>query len=151
MELSVIDYASPFYQQVLDLRNRILREPLGLNLFDEDLREDQDQYILVVLKDDIVKACLMLKILDKDTVKLRQMAVDTDSQRQGYGSLLVGYAENFCVLNDYFTIELHARKEAKPFYDKLGYDQFGEEFEEVGIPHFLMVKQLPIRRPGEYI
>ncbi len=144
MELSVINYESPFYKQVLDLRNRVLRLPLGMNLFDEDLREDKDQYIIVVIKDDKVVACVMLKILDKDTVKLRQMAVETEFQKTGLGSMLIGYAENFCVLNDYFSLELHARKTAIPFYLKLGYEEVGREFEEVNLPHIRMKKQLPI-------
>ena len=47
IELCVIDYSSPNYNNVLSLRQRVLREPLGLNLFDEDLREDRDQYIII--------------------------------------------------------------------------------------------------------
>jgi predicted GNAT family N-acyltransferase len=144
MELTVINYESPFYHQVLDLRNRVLRMPLGMNLFDEDLREDKDQYIVVVIKENIVAACVMLKILDKDTVKLRQMAVEPEFQKTGLGSMLIGYAENFCVLNDYFSLELHARKTAIPFYLKLGYEEVGREFEEVNLPHIRMYKQLAI-------
>ena len=146
MELSVIDYTSPYYTQVTDLRNRILRIPLGLNLFDENLNDDKNQYIIIILKDEKVLACVMLSILDKETVKVRQMAVESDKQGQGYGTLLMRYAENFCVLNDYFILELHARITAKTFYEKLGYDTVGREFEEVSIPHIKMVKQLPITR-----
>ncbi len=146
MELSVVNYESPYYEQILDLRNRVLRIPLGLNLFDEELDEDRDQYIIVALKEEKVIACLMLKILDAETVKLRQMAVDDMYQKLGIGSTLIGYAENFCVLNDYFTIELNARKEAIEFYKRLGYAKVGEEFEEVGIVHSKMLKQLSLTR-----
>lgn len=142
MELCVVDYESPFYPQVLDLRNRLLRLPLGLNLFDEDLDEDRDQYVIIALRDEQVVACVMIKIIDQETVKLRQMAVDEHLQRSGIGSMLIGYAENFCVLNDYFMVELHARKEVMEFYSKLGYTVVGNEFEEVGIPHLKMTKHL---------
>jgi predicted GNAT family N-acyltransferase len=74
------------------------------------------------------------------------MAVDESHQRQGVGSMLLGYAENFCVLNDYFHIELHARKVVQDFYSMADYQIEGEEFLEVGIPHIRMVKQLPISR-----
>ena len=146
MELSVIDYESPYYAQVLDLRNRLLRVPLGLDLFSENLNQDRDQYIIVVIKEEKIIACIMIQILDKDTVKFRQMAVDETHQKQGIGTMLLGYAENFCVLNDYFTIELHARSLVHEFYLKAGYTIEGEEFEEVGIPHYRMVKDLPISR-----
>jgi predicted GNAT family N-acyltransferase len=144
MELQVIDFESPLYSQVLDLRQRVLRVPIGLNLYDEDLREDRDQYIVVLTKSDVVKACLMIKIIGNDVVKFRQMAVDPIEQGKGYGSMVVGYAENFCVLNDYFHIELHARITAKDFYTKHGYQITGIQFEEVGLPHVRMIKSMSI-------
>ena len=142
LDLSIIDFTSPLYSKVLDLRQAVLRAPLGLNLMDEDLDEDRYQYIVVGCNQDEVVACLMLKIVNKDTVKFRQMAVSAEFQQHGFGSMLIHYAENFCLLNDYTQIELHARKKAVPFYFKLDYKLVGEEFEEVGIPHYKMVKTL---------
>ena len=146
MEFCLIDNESPYYTQVLDLRNRVLRIPLGLNLFDENLSEDQDQYILIIIRHEKVVACLQLKILDKDSVKLRQMAVDQAMQNTGLGSMLVRYAENFCALNQYSNIELNARLEAVGFYKQLDYQEIGEVFEEVGIPHIKMIKELHVAR-----
>jgi predicted GNAT family N-acyltransferase len=37
---------------------------------------------------------------------------------------------------------MNARKTAVGFYEKLGYNAKGDEFEEVTIPHFLMEKTL---------
>jgi predicted GNAT family N-acyltransferase len=37
---------------------------------------------------------------------------------------------------------LHARETAVPFYNALGYNSVGAQFEEVGIPHFRMEKAL---------
>lgn len=142
LDLSIIDYTSPLYPKVLELRQAILRAPLGLNLMDEDLDEDRDQYIVVGCNDDEVVACLMLKIISTDTIKFRQMAVSGPLQQHGFGSMLIHYAENFCLLNEYTQIELHARKKAVPFYLKLDYKLIGEEFEEVGIPHYKMIKTL---------
>lgn len=39
-------------------------------------------------------------------------------------------------------IVLHAQRTAAPFYDRLGYQRLGEPFEEAGIPHQAMVKEL---------
>ena len=147
MELNVISSASPYYSQVLEPRNRILRLPLGLNLSDEDLRDEENQFTVVMTRDEKVLACIMLKIIDKDTIKLRQMAVDDSVQGAGVGAMVLSYAENFCILNNYFSIELHARKSAIGFYLKSGYSIEGTEFEEVGIPHVKMNKNL--RRANE--
>jgi predicted GNAT family N-acyltransferase len=141
LELSIVNYESKLYPEILTLRNEVLRKPIGLNLFEEDISEDKDQYIIAAVDQEQVVACLMLKIIDKNTVKFRQMAVDSNYQYQGIGALLVRYAENFCILNEYFKIELHARISAQPFYEKLEYNIIGTEFEEVGIPHIKMVKE----------
>ncbi|MBK8145821.1 MAG: GNAT family N-acetyltransferase [Bacteroidetes bacterium] len=89
-----------------------------------------------------VQACLLLKILDHITVKIRQMAVATTMQQKGVGIMLMTYAENFCALNNYTIAELHARKTAIGFYQKLGYQSDFVEFEEVGILHVKMTKNL---------
>ncbi len=149
MELSVISQESSYYPQVLQLRNRILRIPIGLNLFDEDLSDEVNQFTVIIMKEERVIACLLLKIAGKGVVKLRQMAVDEAFQRTGMGSMLIGYAENFCVLNDYFTVELHARLSALDFYIKSGYQIVGEEFMEVGIPHVRMAKNLKTHKDVE--
>jgi predicted GNAT family N-acyltransferase len=46
------------------------------------------------------------------------------------------------ILNQYKKIELHARKIAIDFYQKQNFQQIGEVFYEVGIPHLKMVKIL---------
>ncbi len=142
LELSVINYESELYPQVLNLRYKVLRMPLGLELTDDDISEDKNQYIIIGQRESILVACIMLKIIDKDTVKFRQMAVDPSMQQTGIGTLIVNYAENFCYLNEYTNIELNARKSAKGFYEQLGYTIQGDLFSEVGIPHFKMVKIL---------
>ena len=146
MEFIVIDQESPYYQQVLELRNRVLRIPLGLNLADEDLSEEKDQFTIVIVKGEKVAASLMLKVMGDGRLKLRQMVVDTPFQSNGLGSMLLGYTENFCLLNNYLDLELNARKEAVEFYQKSGYTVVGEEFEEVGIPHLRMEKHLTLHK-----
>jgi predicted GNAT family N-acyltransferase len=146
LELSIIDWQSPYYEQVLSLRNEVLRRPLGLNLNDEDLSEDRDQYIIIALNEDILVGCVMLKILDKETCKIRQMAVLQEFQARGIGTLLMHYAENFCSLNQYYNLELNARKTAIDFYSKLEYSIIVNEFLEVGMPHYKMFKKLEDRK-----
>lgn len=142
IELRLIDYKSEWYGAVLELRDQILRRPLGLILNDEDVYDDRNQYIVIGIKENVLVACVMLKILDIHTIKFRQMAVSNGMQGSGVGSMLMRFAENFCQLNEYKRIELHARKSAKGFYSRLGYLVIGEEFEEVGIPHVKMIKEL---------
>ena len=84
----------------------------------------------------------MLIKQEPGTVRLRQMAVLNNLQGKGIGRALMQFAENIARDRGFKRITMHARKSAAGFYEKLGYTIFGEEFEEVTIPHFVMEKLL---------
>jgi predicted GNAT family N-acyltransferase len=54
----------------------------------------------------------------------------------------MNFAENVARDRGYKKLSMHARKSAIGFYQKLGYEIVGEEFEEVTIPHYEMQKTL---------
>ena len=130
----------PGMQDVYALRQEILRIPLGLDLFTEDLESEKDQWVLCARNTGNLMGCVMLKPLSDHTLKLRQMAVKEEYQGIGVGKSLVLHAEHLAIDKGYQRIELHARDNAKGFYEKLGYLTDGDTFEEVGIPHFRMIK-----------
>jgi len=128
------------YAPVFELREEILRKPIGLSLHDEDLSNEVNDHILIAEDETGVIACLILTPLPEQTVQLRQMAVAANQQGKNIGTQLVRYAEQFAWNNGYKRIMLHARIVAKGFYEKLNYTQVGDEFTEVGIPHIEMEK-----------
>ena len=80
---------------------------------------------------------------------MRQLAVVPDLQRQGIGKALVEYSEALARQNGYRRMILHARETAVAFYEKLGYSRFGDQFEEVTIPHWAMEKQLIVNETSK--
>ncbi len=138
----IISQQSPYWPQVLDVRQRLLRMPLGLNLYDEDLQAEADQYTAVALIENQVAACLMVKILNEQLIKFRQMAVDTIYQKKGIGARILAYTEDYCRSKGYKQIELNARFSVTGFYIQSGYTQVGDLFEEVGISHIKMIKTI---------
>lgn len=144
MNLKIITYGTPEYQEMVDLRYKILREPLGLTFTEKELQKDQNSLLLVAsfpASEKIVGCCILTPI-SESVVQLRQMAVDNFLQKQGVGSNVLLFARDVAVQNNYRYIYLHARKEAIDFYKKHGYTIEGNEFTEVGIPHFEMLKQI---------
>jgi predicted GNAT family N-acyltransferase len=141
-ELRLIDTSFNYYNQVVMLRNEVLRKPLGLSISQEDIEDDKNQYIIISLDNEEVVGCLFVKIGSTEKVKFRQMAIAENNQHKGIGRSIISFAENFCQANKYKIIELHARKTALDFYLKQGYEPVGVEFEEVGIPHIKMMKSL---------
>jgi GNAT superfamily N-acetyltransferase len=75
--------------------------------------------------------------------QIRGMAVLDIHQKQGVGEALVSEAESFCITEKATLIWFNARTSAVGFYQKMGYEIIGSEFEiETVGPHFLMCKQI---------
>ncbi len=141
-QLLIIPHNSNLYWKAVDLRTKILRIPLGLKFTQEELLKENDQLHFILLQNEKVIATLALKPLNKNTLKMRQVAVDDTVQKTGIGKKLVEFSEEYARNNGYTVMECNARKVAVPFYLKLGYKTEGDEFLEVNIPHFRMTKML---------
>lgn len=142
MDFLQILFGSEFYLKECELRQQVLREPLGLNLFTEDLRkEERDGHFGLFHQGELV-ACLIAVTLSKTEVKLRQMAVLAGCQGQGCGKKLIRCVEKHLAAQGIRSFSMHARTTAIGFYEKLGYSRVGDEFIEVGIPHVKMEKRI---------
>jgi hypothetical protein len=75
-------------------------------------------------------------------VRMRQVAVALDCQRQGVETALVRYSERYAALHGYREVYAHAREAAVPFYTRLGYEVVGDRFIEVGLSHFTVRKAM---------
>jgi GNAT superfamily N-acetyltransferase len=142
MALKLIDHGSPEYRQMVQLRNDILRKPLGLSFSEEELEKEKEDILIGAFEDDRLLGCCMLINTEPGSVRLRQMAVHKNLQGKGIGRALMQFAENIARDRGYRRITMHARKSATGFYEKLGYTVYGDEFQEVTLPHVVMEKQL---------
>ena len=142
MALKLIDYGSREYEQMVQLRNDILRKPLGLSFTKEELDKEIEDILIGAFEDDRMLGCCMLIKTEPGTVRLRQMAVANNLQGKGIGRALMQFAENIARDRGFRKITMHARKSATGFYEKLGYAISGGEFQEVTLPHVVMEKQL---------
>ncbi|NDV94185.1 GNAT family N-acetyltransferase [Dysgonomonas sp. 521] len=145
MILSVlIEYKSEPYNEMVALRDKVLRKPLGLSFTEHDLAKDANDILLglSIPRPRRIGACCILTRIDKDVVKLRQMAVDDSLRGTGIGAFMLSFAESVAIKEGFGKITLHARKIAAGFYLKYNYNIVGEEFIEVGIPHLRMEKNL---------
>jgi predicted GNAT family N-acyltransferase len=141
MAIRIIDYETKEYWQMINLRNEILRKPLGLLLTDEDIKNDKNNILIGAFEEDKMLGCCML--VEKDgKVLLRQLAVKNDLQGKGIGRVLMDFAENIARDIGYREMSMQARKNVSGFYEKLGYKQVGEDFITLGIPHIIMRKKL---------
>jgi ribosomal protein S18 acetylase RimI-like enzyme len=142
MALKIIDHGTAEYEQMVKLRDEILRKPLGLSFTKEELEKEKNNLLIVAYEDERMLGCCMLIEEEPQTVRLRQMAVMNDLQGKGIGKALMQFAENLARDRGYKRITMHARKNAIGFYEKMGYKKIGNEFKEITIPHYVMEKEL---------
>ncbi|HXB34484.1 MAG TPA: GNAT family N-acetyltransferase [Puia sp.] len=142
MALRMIDHGTKEYQQMVQLRNDILRKPLGLWFDKEELEQEKEDILMGAFEDDRILGCCVMTRMDARTLRLRQMAVPNNMQGKGVGRALMIFAENIARDLGYKQLCMHARSTAVGFYQKLGYHITGEEFTEVTIPHYVMEKDL---------
>lgn len=142
MALKIIDHGTKEYQQMVQLRNDILRKPLGLSFTPEELEKEKTEILIAAFEEEKILGCCMLITEDPATVRLRQMAVLNNLQGKGIGKALMQFAENIARDRGFRRITMHARQTAVGFYEKLGYQISGDQFEEVSIPHYIMAKVL---------
>ena len=138
----LIEFGSKEQIESIELRRRILRFPLGLDFSAEDLDSENTQFHFAAFIDEKLVAVLILVTHGHGVVKMRQVAVDEHLQGKGIGKALVKFSENWALANQLTHIQLHARLNAVPFYKSMKYGIIGEQFLEVGIPHFKMQKTL---------
>jgi predicted GNAT family N-acyltransferase len=142
MALRMIDHGTKEYQQMVQLRNDILRKPLGLSFDSQELDKEKEDILMGAFEDDRILGCCLMTKMDPKTLRLRQMAVPNNMQGKGVGRALMIFAENIARDLGFKKLSMHARSTAVGFYEKLGYHTSGDEFVEVTIPHYVMEKDL---------
>ena len=142
MGLKQIDYGSPEYRQMVQLRYSILRQPLGLGFSTEELEKEKDDILIAAFDDDEMLGCCMLVPIDVNTLRVRQMAVNNNLQGKGIGASIMAFAETLARDKGYRNLIMHARNTAIGFYEKFGYKVVSGEFQEVNLAHHVMEKKL---------
>jgi predicted GNAT family N-acyltransferase len=78
-----------------------------------------------------------------------RVAVEADRRGQGLGVRVMAVAERWASDQGLRAVELHAQQSVTGFYERLGYVGIGDVYEEAGIPHLTMRKELvPGLRPA---
>jgi len=138
-----VDFGTPSFDELIFLRDLILRKPIGLEFTPQELSKEYTSIHFAAYTDDNhLLGTLVMKPLDNAQVKMRQVAVFPEHQKKGIGQLMVAASEVYSRENNFKEIVLSARVPAIPFYEKLGYEVVGEMYVEVGVDHYQMKKTL---------
>ena len=83
-----------------------------------------------------------LRTYDGSRAKVERVAVLEPERGAGVGRRLMDVLETTAAEAGFESLVLHAQVPVVGFYERLGYEVTGEEFEDAGIPHREMWKSL---------
>ncbi|WP_254271075.1 GNAT family N-acetyltransferase [Haloarcula marina] len=97
---------------------------------------------VVVTDGETPVATARFRLVDDATAKVERVAVLADYRGEGLGVRVMETAEERARERGATKAKLHGQTHVRGFYESLGYEVVGETFEEAGIPHVAMAKQL---------
>jgi predicted GNAT family N-acyltransferase len=77
------------------------------------------------------------------TATIGRMASDVSVRGTGHGAAVLAELHRQAAARGISAVELHAQVTARGFYERAGYRAVGEEYEEAGIRHVTMRRDLP--------
>ena len=147
--MAPIEHGSPEYRASLELRHRLLREPLGLELTEEDTAGEESQHLFGLFHQSeqdpqarLVGAAIGKPGKADGEVRIRQVVVEESLRGYGLGALLMQEIECGLTKLGYCRFVLYARDEAAGFYDRCGYRATGGTEMLIGLEHLRMEKKV---------
>ena len=115
------------------------------NVSEEEERDgldDQCVHFLATEGSEVIGAA-RLNYLNNDYAKIQRVCVRKSSRGDGTGAGIIrAMIEQVRSDGQCSVVRLGAQTHAIPFYEKLGFIAFGEEYVDAGIPHFDMELKL---------
>jgi predicted GNAT family N-acyltransferase len=141
-DLLRIDRAGPDdLAHCLELRRQVFVVEQGVPLELECDGQDEDCAHLIARLGDRVAGTARLRAV-AGGAKAERVAVPAELRGRGLGRALMRALEALARERGHARLSLHAQESAVPFYLDLDYVPEGAPFEEAGIPHQGMSKQL---------
>ncbi len=130
--------------QCLDIRRRVF--VIERNVSEKIERDEHDvlggacDHFLIMDGRRVVGAFRCMR--RNGVVILQRFCVLRDERGKGTGAAAIALAEEHYREIGFLRIELDSKYESKEFYEKQGYAIVSQPFEEAGIPHVKMLKEL---------
>ncbi len=135
-----IDFGSLRYEELVNLRYKVLMEPLGLKFLDSH-RELEANYLhigCIEELDDSLIGGVMLAPVDNKNIRMLQVAVDAKYQGCGVGKKLVNAAMKRAKKAGYQQMYMNAMLSVVDYYEKMGFVKDGDIFEDKGVTFLRM-------------
>ena len=140
-KFKIIEHGSADWKKAVQIREEVLRKPLG-QLFSKKELDEEKNHIHVVgyVKDRLVSTAVLVE--EGTRFKMQRVVVLDNLRNKNIGSKMMDFCEAYALEKGFDVIYCHARDSAVNFYLKNGYSKQGNYFNEDGIPHLKMILKL---------
>jgi predicted GNAT family N-acyltransferase len=129
-------------EPAFDVRRDVFVDEQGVDeAIEIDGKDPDATHVLAEIDGELVGTA-RLRTIGERTGKVERVAVRSAVRGSGVGRLLMDRIEEIALERDLATLELHSQTRVEGFYERLGYETVSDEFEEAGIPHVEMEKEL---------
>ncbi|MBY0423149.1 MAG: GNAT family N-acetyltransferase [Parvularculaceae bacterium] len=134
------------FAEAVDLRDRVLRAPLGRASARHETERDAKGVHFVALRSSKVVGCLALYPDGAAAAELKSMAVAPEARREGVGAAMYRCLEGWARGKGIGAIAAEARIGAVAFYESCGFTAESEDYMLHGVQHRRMRKLLAADR-----
>jgi predicted GNAT family N-acyltransferase len=128
--------------EVHRIRRKVFVDEQQMPRIMEKDRHDESATQLLAYDADRPVGTLRLRWMDPKTAKIERVAVLPELRGTGIGRSMLESVESYAKRKGAKRLVLSAQWHARPFYEKLGYRDEGNPYEELGVTHIWMNKKL---------
>ncbi|BCL36811.1 GNAT family N-acetyltransferase [Nostoc sp. MS1] len=130
------------FPAIASIRKTVFQKEQGVETALEfDGKDDICEHLIAYLDAQAIGTA-RIRYLDEKTVKIERLAVLSIARGQGIGQKLMEKALEIIAEKNIIEAVVHAQTYIQPLYQKLGFIQVGDVFEEAGISHIEMKKKV---------
>lgn len=137
-----IEFLSQEYHEMLQLRENVMRKPLGLLLSAEDVKDDNVRTHIGGYCNGVLICACSFKIIHRKIAHLYSVCVKQEFQNRGVGQQLMHFTEKYVKLLGAARLYVEGRESAKKFYQKCVFSPCGSEYIDMNILHQDMRKDI---------
>ena len=140
LRIEILEGGAP--AAAIAIRTRVFMEEQGVSEREEMDGLDSDCIHFVAYQHDTAVGCARLRSLGDARAKVERVAVLPELRAKGLGREIMDAVEAEAVRRGQRDLVLHAQTSVVDFYGRLGWRAFGPEFDEAGIAHMAMRRQV---------
>jgi len=125
-----------------EVRRQVFTEEQGIKREMDINGLDRNSAHIIAYDNDVPIRTARIRYKNGIQAKLERIAVLKTYRGQGIGKRIIAASLGLAKTKGALEVTLDSQQSAAGFYEKLGFRQEGEPFEEVGIPHIAMTKKL---------